>query len=506
VDALEILRWVGIVAGLVVVAVLGRVFRPKKRSRLLAEFGQEYGLGFAEDDRFSIVTESFEFLHQGDAPRVSNVLWGVWKGAAIKEADFVCYRKGGKRSEESKLHFNFVLLELDAEVPRVWIRRQEPSLARRMGLRQDLSFESESFNRMFEVQAEDPQGAYRLLDPRLLAWLLETRGAYSFELNGGKALVSIPTGDGNLAVPYLGALLNTAAGFRERIPRLVIVGDATPVELERRDFARANGLSYDPVDRSGLVSAPFELFIAGGREPLTHVVTGRWKGVSLTGGDYEHQVAVVAAEGGIERSVIELSVVVADLPGEFPRLLVQQRSLPTALLEQLEKGNPPEQPKVSRLDAFLERGAAPLRSLLMQRARRKMDRLERREAQILTSPRKGQMASVQMLKRRARARIEKLDPDAFAPKTESPARNMVALVGPDVDESLQVLCEEREPARSLLTRLSEGRLAGLPKPYGFEVAGAKAVLYSRRLQPAEMPALLDAAAHLATRLVAEPPA
>lgn len=57
---------------------------------------------------------------------------------------------------------------------------------RASGLR-DIEFESEEFNRAFTVKCDDRRFANALIDGRMMAWLLEDRSRWGFEMATGWA-------------------------------------------------------------------------------------------------------------------------------------------------------------------------------------------------------------------------------------------------------------------------------------------------------------------------------
>jgi hypothetical protein len=102
-------------------------------------------------------------------------------------------------------------------VPQVSVRPEGlmSRLADHMGFR-DLQFESEGFNRTFQVEADEREFAYQLLDARMITWLEPLEG-FGFETLGRFLLVW----SDRLAPEELRALLAAAKGFRDRVPRMV---------------------------------------------------------------------------------------------------------------------------------------------------------------------------------------------------------------------------------------------------------------------------------------------
>jgi hypothetical protein len=111
-----------------------------------------------------------------------------------------------------------------ATCPRVAIDRQAfpVTVAEHLGLH-EIPFESESFDRMFRVQAADARFATTLIDQRMMAWLESTGGEFGFEVLGHSALVYCQFVD----VGGIPALLDTAVAFVRQVPDVVTHVPAT---------------------------------------------------------------------------------------------------------------------------------------------------------------------------------------------------------------------------------------------------------------------------------------
>ena len=81
----------------------------------------------------------------------------------------------------------------------------------------DQDVELEAFNRAFEVRADDRKFASDLLDPRMVAFLVEEAAGCIVETVGNRILVARPAGE----PPDLDALLLLAFGVADRVPRAV---------------------------------------------------------------------------------------------------------------------------------------------------------------------------------------------------------------------------------------------------------------------------------------------
>ncbi|HEY3210863.1 MAG TPA: hypothetical protein VGL18_13945, partial [Actinomycetota bacterium] len=150
-----------------------------------------------------------------------NVVWGEWHGLTVKEADYWYYTESTDsegHTSRSYHRFSVVLSDLPAFLPRVSIEKEKllTRLADALSFH-DIDFESEDFNRLFQIRAADREFAYKLIDARMIRWLLSTHGSFGFEVNGPNLLVWC----GRLRPTGLVPLLGSAALFRDHIPRLV---------------------------------------------------------------------------------------------------------------------------------------------------------------------------------------------------------------------------------------------------------------------------------------------
>jgi hypothetical protein len=108
---------------------------------------------------------------------------------------------------------SLAIVGLDARLPSVRISPSVGTLAERMGSR-TVSFESQEFNHRYHVTSDDREGAFKLVDARMMRWMLSMPREFGFETNGTTYVVfstSFLTGT-------LMPLLEAAKGFSEHIP------------------------------------------------------------------------------------------------------------------------------------------------------------------------------------------------------------------------------------------------------------------------------------------------
>jgi hypothetical protein len=214
-----------IVIVMVVLAVAGGLwyswYRKKQRRLGLAAFAGRNGLQYSQADTFGLLERPFGLLRMGDGRGCENVLSGSWQGLRCREADYWYYTE----STDSKGHttrsyryFSILIGELGVEVPDVSIQKESvlSRLADHLGFH-DIEFESEEFNREFQVKAANREFAFKLVDARMMGWLMSTGGRFGFAVSGPELLVW----SARLGPAELEALFGAALGFHDHVPRLV---------------------------------------------------------------------------------------------------------------------------------------------------------------------------------------------------------------------------------------------------------------------------------------------
>lgn len=158
---------------------------------------------------------------RGDGRGWENIYGGPAGDHPARVGDYWYYeesRDSKGRRTRSYSRFSVCVLDLDLWAPRVEIAGENllTRLADHVGLR-DIEFESEEFNRRFNVKAADREFAFKLLDARMLTWLLQTAGDHHYEVVGQHLLAY----SGRRAPEQLSELVFASTGFVSQIPRLV---------------------------------------------------------------------------------------------------------------------------------------------------------------------------------------------------------------------------------------------------------------------------------------------
>jgi hypothetical protein len=193
----------------------------QKRREALALFALQRGFEFSRSDPFDLTGSDFHLFRMGDGRGCENVLWGKWQDLPVREADYWYYTEtsdGKGHRSRTYHHFSVALAEMGCTLPDVTMEREDVSswVAGHLGFH-DIEFESERFNRMFKVKAQDREFAYQLLDARMINWMQSTGGDFGFEVNGPSLLVWSDRRRPTELIPLLGC----AKMFCEHIPRLV---------------------------------------------------------------------------------------------------------------------------------------------------------------------------------------------------------------------------------------------------------------------------------------------
>ncbi|MEX2274962.1 MAG: hypothetical protein WEA10_05290 [Actinomycetota bacterium] len=211
-----------VVIVLVVIAVAGVSFWLKqKRRQGFALMARQLGMSFSTADPIGVLGMPFRLFRKGDGRGAENFVHGTWQGCHVALFDFWYYERSSDsngRSSKTYYRFQCVVTEIAAACSPVTIGPESvlSRIADGLGF-DDLQFESEEFNRRFQVQSGDRKFAYDLVDARMMDWLLGTGGAYSFEASGKWLLTSCRKLKPVEIVPLLGR----AKGFTDQIPRVV---------------------------------------------------------------------------------------------------------------------------------------------------------------------------------------------------------------------------------------------------------------------------------------------
>lgn len=204
------------------VAVFVHQWKRAKQRRLdFAAWAARAGMSYSAEDPHGLAKLDFHLFSLGDGRGCENVVTGTWQGLDVRVADYWYYERSTDsqgHSSRSYTRFSIVLARVAAWLPTVRVEKENvlSRLADRLALG-DLEFESEEFNRRFEVRAADREFAYKLLDARMMEWLLHTAGPHCYEVAGPWVLGYCK----QLDPSEITTLLQAVQGFVGQVPRLV---------------------------------------------------------------------------------------------------------------------------------------------------------------------------------------------------------------------------------------------------------------------------------------------
>jgi hypothetical protein len=193
----------------------------RRRREGIAAFAARFGLEYSREDPYGLTERPFRLFAKGDGRGCENVVSGAWQGLPLRVADFWYYdERTDSEGHRSKQYHRFSVAVADVAciTPYVSVSRETvlSTLARHVGLH-DIEFESEAFNRAFDVTAYDRRFAFELIDARMERFLLASGGGFGFEFQGPALLVYCHRRCPMDLVPLFG----TAKGFVDHVPRLV---------------------------------------------------------------------------------------------------------------------------------------------------------------------------------------------------------------------------------------------------------------------------------------------
>src|SRR5262245_18599956 len=192
-------------------------FRVRPRRELHRDEAGSLALHSEPGDPLGFLARGFALLaHVGGAKDVENTSWGTWRGLDVVVLDYWFAPSDADTPSETRT-YSCATTPVPATWPDLSIVPAGRGATLADTIRPDLAFESERFNRSFEVRSPDPRFAHALLDARMIAWIEDLPPDTGFELLGGTLLCRTPRGP----VGDLTSALETMAAFRDRIPPVV---------------------------------------------------------------------------------------------------------------------------------------------------------------------------------------------------------------------------------------------------------------------------------------------
>jgi hypothetical protein len=206
-------------AALAAAILVGTYLAKRRRQEAFALAALQLGLSFTPGDVFGLLGLPFELFTRGDGRGVENILYGTWRGLSIHVFDYWYYVESSNGKTRSKTYhrFNCAVGSLDVRTPHLTIAKETllTRFADAIAL-DDLQFESEEFNRAFNVKGDHRFGV-AFCDPLMIRWLLAHGQDYVLEVNDGRMLAACRRVRPTALLPLMGTL----RAWRERVPRVV---------------------------------------------------------------------------------------------------------------------------------------------------------------------------------------------------------------------------------------------------------------------------------------------
>ena len=193
----------------------------KKRHAAFAALGAQLGLTYSADDPFDTLAEPFALFRKGEGRGVENVLAGTWEGLGVRVFDYWYYEEStDSKGNRSRTYYRFDCVLTSVNVACAQLTLEPENLLTRLADHlsfHDIEFESEDFNKMFNVKCDDKKFANDMVDARMIQWMLTLGKTFSFALAGDRALVACK----RLDPAQLPSLLGVAQQFIGHFPNVV---------------------------------------------------------------------------------------------------------------------------------------------------------------------------------------------------------------------------------------------------------------------------------------------
>ena len=193
-------------------ALVGSYYAKKKRREGFALVARQLGMEYWPEDPFGLLAEPFALFQKGDGRGIENVLAGAYQAVDVKAFDYWYYDEStDSKGQTSKTYYRFdcVIVPIDAACSPLTIDNENvlTRLADALSFH-DIEFESEDFNRAFNVKSPDKKFANDFVDARMMQWLLQNGKGTAFEIMGDRLMSYrrklVPDGDRHAARPLEG--------------------------------------------------------------------------------------------------------------------------------------------------------------------------------------------------------------------------------------------------------------------------------------------------------------
>jgi hypothetical protein len=194
---MQFLVIVGIVALVIVAAILGHLAAKKRREAMLT-LAARLGLRFDPSKDWGLAKQ-YQFLDKlraGDNRYAFNILSGKYQGHDVMAFDYhyETHSTDSKGHRQTHHHyFSFFLLLMPVSFPELAIAREGffSKIAQALGY-DDIDFESHEFSRKFCVRSKDKKFAYDVCNARMMEYLL-ANDDLTIEIEGPALGISFAT-------------------------------------------------------------------------------------------------------------------------------------------------------------------------------------------------------------------------------------------------------------------------------------------------------------------------
>lgn len=164
----------------------------KKRREDFALVATQLGMEYWRTDPFGLLSEPFVLFGKGDGRGIENVLAGKYQDVDARAFDYWYYEEStDSQGHRTKTYsrFDCVIMPIDAACSPMTIDNENllTRLADALTF-DDIEFESEEFNKTFNVKSDDRKFANDFVDARMMAWLLQYGDGTSFEIVGDRLM------------------------------------------------------------------------------------------------------------------------------------------------------------------------------------------------------------------------------------------------------------------------------------------------------------------------------
>jgi hypothetical protein len=189
-----------------------------RRRKRMSDVAARHGLTFSAKDPFHMPRSvPLAFFDRGHARKVTNVMYGRTPEGHDRRAFDYQYTTGSGKNRRVYT-FSCGLISTGASWPRLTLG-PEGFFERVMDVigSADIQFESEEFNREWEVRSPEPRFASAMIDPEMMLFLMEKAQGARIEVSGPWILFSGERRDPE----QLPQMIASAEAFREGVPPVV---------------------------------------------------------------------------------------------------------------------------------------------------------------------------------------------------------------------------------------------------------------------------------------------